>query len=246
MTNIRIGALVASLAMAIPVFAQYNSPTQTADNHMAWQTLNDPNVHWTIKEQNALLVEAPYVRPSDMWELNHMFHNMSGNDERVIFTALTNTVRANAGDYYTRRSAEEAYWQNMYNNPANVTTTVTTTPSGSTAVTTTTTTTPTTTVVTTPPPVITTPSTTYTPSTNAVDNSRQQSMVGAGNAVYNTMGEVAAWELMQRDLNAQDRTTFRMLWDGMTSGQQQAMVDIARQSNYYFTTRSRGVYYNPY
>ena len=257
MSKIRIAALTASLVMAIPVFAQTDQTqtttkttttvtttpsTMTQDTAKAYQQaadmLNDPNVHWTIKEQTALLVEAPYVRPSDIWELNHMFRNMSANDERVIFDAITNTIRDNAGDYYTRRAAEEAYWQNLYSNPSSFTT-VTTTPSGATAVTTTTT-------ASTPPPTITTPSTTYTPSVAAPTTTREQSMVGVGSAIYAGMSDYAAWELMQKDLNAQDRTTFRMLWDGMTSAQQLALIDIARQSNYYFTARSHGVYFNPY
>jgi hypothetical protein len=233
MSKIRIASLVAAMTMAIPVFAQTDQSTQSSTtttttvttspsvvtqdnmraNMQASDLLSDPNVHWTIKEQTALLVAAPYVRPSDMWELNHMFRTMSANDQRVIYTALTNTIRSNAGDYYTKLAAERAYWNSYYNNPASVTTTVTTTPSGSTAVTTTT---------------------------------EAQGMVGAGSAVYQGMNEYSAWELLQHDLNADDRTTFRMLWNGMTWSQQQAMIDIARQSYYYFAGRRSGVYYNPY
>lgn len=243
MSNFKIAALVASLTMAIPVFAQTDQTTQTTTtttvqttapsavtqdtaraNRMAYEMLNDPNVHWTIKEQTALLVEAPYVRPSDIWELNHMFRTMPANDQRVIFDALTNTIRENAGDYYTRRAAQMAYYQNLY--------------SGTTVVTTTTTTTP---------PAITTPSTAYTPSAYGDStNIRQQSMVGAGMALDTGMSDFRAWEMLQKNLDAGDRTTFRMLWNNMTSGQQDAMIDIAKQSHRYFTVRSAGVYYNPY
>jgi len=234
MSKLKISAMVAVMALAVSVFAQTDqssttkttttttvttSPSVTTEDNMkasmqASDLLSDPNVHWTIKEQTALLVAAPYVRPSDMWEINHMFHNMSGNDQRVIYTALTNAIRYNAGDYYTKLAAERAYWNAYYNNPATVTTTVTSTPSGATAVTTTTT--------------------------------EAQSMVGAGSAVYKGMSEYGAYELLQKDLNADDRTTFRMLWDNMTSAQQDALIDIARQSNYYFAARRSGIYYNPY
>src|SRR5205807_5653737 len=121
-------------------------------------------------------------------------------------------------------------------------TTVTTTPSGTTAVTTTTTTPAV--VVTTPPPVVvTTPTSGYTPPLENASNVRQQSMIGGGLAVGTAINTYAAWELLQRDLNAQDRTTFRRVWDGMTGGQQEALLDIVRQSSYYFTARSNGVYY---
>lgn len=233
MSKTKIVSLAAVMTMAVTVFAQSypssqpqsttttvttNPSAQTMDtakaNMQASDLLSDPNVHWTIKEQTALLIGAPYVRPSDMWEINHMFHNVSGNDQRVIYTALTNAIRYNAGDYYTKLAAERAYWNAYYNNPASVTTTVTTTTAGTTAVTTTTT--------------------------------EAQGMVGAGSVIYKGMSEYAAYELLQKDLDADDRTTFRMLWNNMTSAQQDAMIDIARNSYYYFTARRSGIYYNPY
>ena len=233
MSKTKILSLVAVMATAVMGFAQSNptpsttttttttvttSPSaQTVDtmkmNMQAADLLSDPNVHWTIKEQTALLIGAPYVRPSDMWELDHMFHVSSANDQRVIYTALTNAIRYNAGDYYTKLAAERAYWNAYYNNPASVTT-MASIPTGSTTVTTTTT--------------------------------EAQGMVGAGSVVYKGMSEYAAYELLQKDLDADDRTTFRMLWNNMTSAQQDAMIDIARNSYYYFTARRSGIYYNPY
>jgi hypothetical protein len=250
MTKIRIAALVAALTMAIPVFAQdsYNqtsttttttiqtSPNMNQDTAKAYRQaedlLNDPNIHWTVKNQAALLVQSPYVRPSDMWELSHMFRTMAVNDQRVIYSGLTNAIRANAGDYYARRSAERNYWLTKYNSMGTVTTTVTTTA-------------PPVAVVTTPP-AITTPSTSYTPSTvveTTTVTTRPQSMVGS---ITGGMGVVAAWELIQKDMDAADRTTFRTLWDDMTSSQQDALINIVRNSHYYFVTRSAGVYYNPF
>lgn len=247
MSRLRIAAAAAMLVMAIPVFAQDPPPAQTAPpssvqrdqakaNAQAADALTNPNVHWTEKERAAIFSQAPYIRPNDMWEMDHMFRQMDSNDQRVIFDAVTNAIQANAGDYYQRRAAEEAYWQNMYNNPSSMTT-VTTTPSGTTAVTTTTTTT-----TTAPPVVVTTPTSSYSPTVNN-DSGRQQSMVGGAMAVGTAMDTYAAWELLQRDLNAQDRTTFRRAWDMMTGGQQDALIDIARQSSYYYTARSNGYYY---
>lgn len=259
MTKIRITALAAVIAMAVPVFAQYSGSAaqstppsstqvdQAKANQQASDALYDSHVHWTQKERAAIFTNAPYIRPNDMWEIDHMFRGMDSTDQRVIFDAVMNAVQANAGDYYQRRAAEEAYWQNLANNPSSMTT-VTTSPSGTTSVTTTTTTTTPTTVVTTTPPVATTPPNAYapvpaTPQYGDTMNSRQQGMIGGGMAVGTGMSSYAAWELMQRDLNAQDRTTFRRAWDMMTSGQQDALIDIVRQSNYYFTARNAGYYY---
>ena len=258
MSKIRFAAAAALAVMAIPVFAQDTSPAQTAPpstvqqdqakaNQQAADAMSDSHVHWTEKERAAIFYQAPYIRPNDMWEMDHMFREMDSNDQRVIFDAVTNAIQANAGDYYQRRAAEEAYWQNMYNNPSSMTT-VTTSPNGTTAVTTTTTTTtPPVTVVTTPPPaIVNTPTSSYSPAFDQDSNVRQQSMIGGGMAVGTAMNTYAAWELLQRDLNAQDRTTFRRAWDMMTGGQQDALIDIARQSNYYYTARTKGYYYyNP-
>jgi hypothetical protein len=251
MSKLRIAAAAALLVMAIPVFAQYTPQSvppssvqndQAKANMQAADALSNPNVHWTEKERAAIYYQAPYIRPNDMWEIDHMFREMDSNDQRVIFDAITNSIQANAGDYYQRRAAEEAYWQNLYANPSSMTT-VTANPNGTTSVTTTTTTTTTPPVVVTTPPTISTPTASYTPPLANSDEVRQQSMIGAGMAVGHAMDTYAAWELLQRDLNAQDRTTFRRAWDGMTGSQQDALVDIVRQSNYYFTARSNGYYY---
>lgn len=254
MSKIKFAASAALLVMAIPVFAQTPPPAQTTPpsttqmdqakaNQQAADALNNNNVHWTEKERAAIYYQAPYIRPNDMWQIDHMFRTMDSNDQRVIFDAITNSIQANAGDYYQRRAAEEAYWQNMYNNPSSMTT-VTTTPNGTTAVTTTTTTTTPPVVVTTPPPtaIVNTPTSAYAPSVNDT-STREQGMTGGGMAVGTAMSTYAAWELLQRDLNAQDRTTFRRAWDKMTGGQQDALIDIARQSNYYYTARNNGYYY---
>jgi hypothetical protein len=248
MQKFRITALAVLAATAVTVFAQTSSPVNQ-DQMTAADILANKHSNWTMKEQAALLIDEPFVRPNDMWEITHMFRMMPSNDERVIYDAVSNAIQDNAGDYYTRRTAEEAYWQNYYNNPSAVTTTVTTTPSGDTAVTTTTTTP--TTVVTTPPVVVNTPPRAYAPTTTPygdTTNIRNQGMVGAGMAVGTGMSEIAAWEFMQKDLDSADRTTFRRAWDNMTSGQQDALIHIVRQSSYYYTARSNGIYYyyNPY
>jgi hypothetical protein len=53
---------------------------------------------------------------------------------------------------------------------------------------------------------------------------------------------------MLKDLDAQDRTTFRYIWNKMTSRQQDALINIVRQSSYYYTARNSGrfSYYYPY
>src|SRR5579885_2138291 len=105
MSKFRIAAMAATLLIAVPVFAQEAQIDQERANQRAADILNNPNVHWTIKEQTALLVDAPYVRPNDMWELTHMFLEMTGDDERVIFTACANAIKDNAGDYYSKEAA---------------------------------------------------------------------------------------------------------------------------------------------
>lgn len=243
MSKIKIAALAATLVMAIPVFAQDNTTTTTTTttvqtappsttqvdqaraNQQAAETLGNPDVHWTIKERTELLMDAPYVRPRDMWEISHMFHMMPSNTERVVFEGVTNALRANAGNYYTNRAMMDTYWQNRMN--GTVTTTVTTTTADANS------------------------PTTMTGNMNNMataapygdsTNMRQQGMTGAGMAVGTGLGEVEAWELMLRDLNAQDRTTFRMAWNNMTSGQQEALLNIVRQSSYYFNARNAGRY----
>lgn len=235
MSKIKIAALAATMVMAIPVFAQDTTSTTTTTtttvqtappsttqvdqaraNQQAAETLGNPDVHWTIKERTAILMEAPYARPRDMWELSHLFHMLPSNSERVVFEGITNALRANAGNYYTNRAMMDTYWMNRMNN-VNTSTTVTTTTTGT---------------------------DNMALRTTSEDNMgmRQQGMTGAGMAVGSGLGAVEAWELMLRDLNAQDRTTFRMAWNDMTSAQQDAILNIVRQSSYYFNARNAGRY----
>src|SRR6476646_8831377 len=102
MTKTRISALVAVLAMAIPVFAQTSgTPTQSVppsatqvDQAKATQQASDAlyysHVHSTEKERAAIFTNAPYIRPNDMWEIDHMFRGMDSTDQRVIFDAVMN------------------------------------------------------------------------------------------------------------------------------------------------------------
>lgn len=235
MSKIRLAALAATMVMSISVFAQETQTTTTTTtvqtappsttqvdtaraNQQAADIVNNPDVHWTIKERTELFMNAPYVRPRDQWELAHMFRMLPANEEKVMFEALTDAMRANAGDFYTRRAMMDTYWQNRMNGTAS--TTVTSSPSGMTTVVTTTTT----------PDV------------------RTQGMVGSGAAVVSGLNAVEAWELMQRDLDAEERTTFRMVWNNMTSSQQEAMINIVRQSSFYYNARNAGRYgyYWPY
>jgi len=230
----RIAALATFVATAVPVFAQYDknetpsttppTPTQAApmppDQVMQYRRaedlLNDPNVHWTTKEKTALLMTAPYVRPRDLWEIDHMVMLMPSSAERVMYTALTNAIRANAGDYYQQRAAAMNYWMAYYKNPSTPPT----------------------------PPMINTPSTTYTPAAGDT-NTRTQPMVGA-DALYKGISDYAAYEFLRKGLDAGDRTTFDQYWNMMTTRQQDAMINIVRNSRYYFASLPAGVYYNPY
>lgn len=231
MSKTKIAAIAAVMVAAIPVFAQDTTTTQTTTTTTTVQTapstqtqdqtklqqeaadkLGNPDVHWTEKDRVALLVNAPYVRPRDLWEITHLLHMLPSNEERVIFAGVTNALHSNAGDYYERQAAMDQYWLNRVGNPNNV-----------------------------QPPMTT--ATPYGDTTNM----RGQGMVGGAMAVGTGMSAIEAWELMQHDLNAPDRTTFRYTWNRMTSSQQEALINVVRQSGFYYEARRAGRYfYVPY
>lgn len=226
MSKIQLAAMAAALLVAVPAFSQETQTTTTIqttppssmqqDAMKARQDemkiIGDKDVHWTLKDRTALLMNAPYLRPRDLWEMNHLFSSITGHEQKVVFEALTNALRFNAGDFYTRQDAMDRYWTERYNR---ITTTTTTTPSGDMTVTT----------------VQTVPG----------EGMRAQPII-VGMTPYTNMSGMDVHDLLLKNLDVEDRTTFRTVWNGMTDAQRDAFIDTVRYSKRYYSNR----FYSPF
>lgn len=223
MTTIKIAALAAMACMVMPAAAQTNMQVDAEKARIEQAKLiTDKDVHWTHKQKLELLMNAPYLRPLYAYELESLFRTLPANQSRVLFEGLTNAIRANATPYWERKMAWDTYWAARAAGrmdapiPEMTTTTTTVTRTGG--------------------------DTTVTKTVETADTSGMRPQVIVTTSMFEGLSAMEAWELVQRDLDAEDRGIFRNVWDGLTSVQRDAIVETVRNSSRYYAYRLTGRY----